>query len=430
MESEDENVTAIRGSVMVYCTECGFANEQGNAFCSQCGSPLEQPEANPAAPAYDDNALTLVKQPAAPLPAVAPPTAPGSAVPGSMAPGPMTAGPAAPASPEPPAGRPGGDHTKAVVIVLIALICVVALVIGLFVTHSMGLWGAQPQAQTSVQSTGSDASDSADDGTTDSSDAKSKAKKNTSDSAKDKNSDDSSKKSSTEKSKPSTPVITSSQLSDIADSYSSSDVAVSAMVIDGTYADSSEDATIATTSQSGKQFVAAGLYLPVYLAAQDNGDDNAKAQANAMMGSMDNNAGNMAAAAVGGWSGVNSWASSHGYKGTSFNRDFGDVAASNAGYENYSSSRDAARMLAAVDAKGGASLMNVDIASEGVTIPSDMIVHAHRGQGIQDTWNYFAIVEANGHKAAVAVVTQYQGQSVAADLMSRVLASVDKTLGQ
>ncbi|MDB6494379.1 zinc-ribbon domain-containing protein, partial [Bifidobacterium pseudocatenulatum] len=34
---------------MVYCTECGFANEQGNAFCSQCGSPLEQPEANPAA---------------------------------------------------------------------------------------------------------------------------------------------------------------------------------------------------------------------------------------------------------------------------------------------------------------------------------------------------------------------------------------------
>lgn len=430
MESEDENVTAIRGSVMVYCTECGFANEQGNAFCSQCGSPLGQPEANPAAPAYDDNALTLVKQPAAPLPAVAPPTAPGSAVPGPMAPGPMTAGPAAPASPEPPAGRSGGDHTKAVVIVLIALICVVALVIGLFVTHSMGLWGAQPQAQTSVQSTGSDASDSADDGTTDSSDAKSKAKKNTSDSAKDKNSDDSSKKSSTEKSKPSTPVITSSQLSDIADSYSSSDVAVSAMVIDGTYADSSEDATIATTSQSGKQFVAAGLYLPVYLAAQDNGDDNAKAQANAMMGSMDNNAGNMAAAAVGGWSGVNSWASSHGYKGTSFNRDFGDVAASNAGYENYSSSRDAARMLAAVDAKGGASLMNADIASEGVTIPSDMIVHAHRGQGIQDTWNYFAIVEANGHKAAVAVVTQYQGQSVAADLMSRVLASVDKTLGQ
>lgn len=57
MESEDENVAAIKGSAMVYCTECGFANEQGDAFCSQCGSPLEQPEANPAAQDNgDDNA--------------------------------------------------------------------------------------------------------------------------------------------------------------------------------------------------------------------------------------------------------------------------------------------------------------------------------------------------------------------------------------
>ena len=92
MESEDENVAAIKGSAMVYCTECGFANEQGNAFCSQCGSPLEQPEANPAAPA----------------------------------------------SPEPPAGRPGVDHTKAVVIVLIAPW-----------RHRLFITPAQPQAQTS-----------------------------------------------------------------------------------------------------------------------------------------------------------------------------------------------------------------------------------------------------------------------------------------
>ena len=42
---------------------------------------------------------------------------------------------------------------------------IIALVIGLFITHSMGLWGAQPQAQTSAQSTGADALDSADDGT-------------------------------------------------------------------------------------------------------------------------------------------------------------------------------------------------------------------------------------------------------------------------
>ena len=222
MESEDENVAAIKGSAMVYCTECGLPTSK------------EMPSVR-SAEAHWSSPRPIRR----------------------------------PCSPEPPAGRPGVDHTKAVVIVLIALICVVALVIGLFITHSMGLWGAQPQAQTSAQSTGADALDSADDGTTDSSDAKSKAKKNTSDSAKDKNSDDSSKKSSTEKSKPSTPVITSSQLSDIADSYSSSDVAVSAMVIDGTSADSSEDATIATTSQSGKQFVAAHCGFKLHHGVQE-----------------------------------------------------------------------------------------------------------------------------------------------------------------
>lgn len=228
------------------------------------------------------------------------------------------------------------------------------------------------------------------------------------------------------------PTITSSQLSDITDSFSGSDVASSATVIDDSSSSSSsadassEDSAIANTSQSSKKFVAAGLYLPVYLASQGNG--NAEGLANTMMTGMDNSAGNQAVGALGGWSAVNSWLSSHGYSGTSFNRDFGDVQASNAGYENYSTARDAARMLVAVDAVGGTGLMNTDIASEGVVIPSGMTVHAHRGMGIQNTWNYFAIVEVNGNKAAVSVVTQNQGQDRAAQLMSQVLASVDSTL--
>ncbi|WP_288667328.1 serine hydrolase [uncultured Bifidobacterium sp.] len=210
------------------------------------------------------------------------------------------------------------------------------------------------------------------------------------------------------------------------------DVAPSATVIDDSSSSSSsadassEDSAIANTSQSSKKFVAAGLYLPVYLASQGNG--NAEGLANTMMTGMDNSAGNQAVGALGGWSAVNSWLSSHGYSGTSFNRDFGDVQASNAGYENYSTARDAARMLVAVDAVGGTGLMNTDIASEGVVIPSGMTVHAHRGMGIQNTWNYFAIVEVNGNKAAVSVVTQNQGQDRAAQLMSQVLASVDSTL--
>ena len=209
-------------------------------------------------------------------------------------------------------------------------------------------------------------------------------------------------------------------------------MAASATVIDDSSSSSSsadassEDSAIANTSQSSKKFVAAGLYLPVYLASQGNG--NAEGLANTMMTGMDNSAGNQAVGALGGWSAVNSWLSSHGHRGTSFNRDFGDVQASNAGYENYSTARDAARMLVAVDAVGGTGLMNTDIASEGVVIPSGMTVHAHRGMGIQNTWNYFAIVEVNGNKAAVSVVTQNQGQDRAAQLMSQVLASVDSTL--
>lgn len=420
---------------MVYCTECGFANNDGDAFCTQCGTPLEHPDAGAAPSAAAAPDRTLVESAAAPQ-YVAPASPAAAPAPGMVpvppvvgAPAPTVPAGAVPGTPVPPAngtqGQPQRKRSTAIIVILIALICVVSLVIGLFVTHSMGLWGAGQSTQT-AQSTNEADTDQSKNGTS----TKDK-KQSESESDKTKDSEDK-KDTKSEKTEETGPVITSSQLSAIADSYSSSDVAVSAVVIDSkvTNAKSSSDAVIATTAQSGKQFVAAGLYLPVYLAAMDSGNDDAKAQAATMMSTMDNASGNNAAAALGGWDAVNSWASSHGYSGTTFSRNYGDVAASNNGYENYSSSRDAALMLASVDAKGGASLMNVDIASEGVTIPSGMTVHAHRGQGIQDTWNYFAIVEANGHKAAVAVTTQYQGKAVAAELMSKVLASVDATLKQ
>ncbi|NEG55707.1 hypothetical protein GFD21_08040 [Bifidobacterium sp. SMA15] len=241
-------------------------------------------------------------------------------------------------------------------------------------------------------------------------------------------SDDSSDSDSSSKKKTSKlPQITSGQLESIAGRYSSGDVAVSAMPIGS--GSSSSSASLATTQQGHSRFEAAGLYLPVYLAANSAGG-SAQSEATTAMSGMDNNAANSAVADMGGWSAVNSWLSSHGYSDTSFNRNFGDVAASQAGYTNQSSSADAVRMLAAVDAAGGTNLMNVDIASEGVSIPSGMSVHAHRGMGIQNTWNYFAIVETNGHKAAVSVVTQNQGKTVAAQIMSDVLASVNDSLNK
>ncbi|MBW3081139.1 serine hydrolase [Bifidobacterium saguinibicoloris] len=222
-------------------------------------------------------------------------------------------------------------------------------------------------------------------------------------------------------------------LSSITSKYSSTDVSVSAMFLgDGTSSTTGADYSaddIANTAAARTKFVSAGLYLPVYVAARSNGGD-AFAEAQSMMSTMSNDDANQAIADLGGFDAVNQWLSSHGYDDTTLGRNYGDVAASDAGYENYSSTYDAVRMLAAVDADGASDLMNVDVASEGVAIPTDMTVHAHRGQGIKNTWNYFAVVTTPHGKAAVALATQNQGKETAAKIMGEVLADIDSQLAK
>lgn len=463
---------------MVVCPVCGH-EEESASFCTECGTPLTG-----AVPQNDSTILDggvaqstayayAYGQPGQPMQPVGPQS-------WSAAQATQTSQTAQPAQPMQPNFAPRvsmpGTSSEATAkksgfnpVVLVAVIAVVALVLGgiAFVTHQMGVWGAATVPDYTLWTVSGGEGITADEAAQRLQDAgfettieqqysnekkgvfigvkgidpgtKLKAKSTvtvlesrgprttSSDGDSGSGSSGSSSSDSSGKTKTSkTPTVTSDQLSKIADQYSSSDVAVSAMAIGS---GSSSSASPASTKQGHTRFEAAGLYLPVYLAAQAHGGD-AASQANAMMSGMDNTAGNNAVAAMGGWSAVNSWLSSNGYDDTSFNRDFGDVAASRAGYTNQSSSADTVRMLAAVEQKGGANLMNVDIASEGVSIPSGMTVHAHRGMGIQDTWNYFAIVEAHGHKAAVSVVTQNQGKASAAQLMSQVLASVDSSLQQ
>ncbi|KAB7790911.1 serine hydrolase [Bifidobacterium leontopitheci] len=222
------------------------------------------------------------------------------------------------------------------------------------------------------------------------------------------------------------------KLSKITDAYSSDEVAVSAMFLDGSSTSNDSDSgtsddAVANTNAARSRFVSAGLYLPVYLAAQDY-DSSVQTNARTMMSKMDNDAGNQAILGMGGFDKVNGWLSEHGYDDTSFDRHFGDVQASNDGHENYSSTYDAVRMLAAVDQAGGTGLMTTDIAKEGVKVPSGMTVHAHRGQGIKNTWNYFIIAETSHGKAAIAVATQNQGKEKAAEIASKVLAEMDAEL--
>ncbi len=72
--------------------------------------------------------------------------------------------------------------------------------------------------------------------------------------------------------------------------------------------------------------------------------------------------------------------------------------------------------------------MSYDIASEGVRIPEGATIHAHRGMGIQDAYNYFVVISDGRAKVALAVMTENLGQERAADLISQMLATVWDTM--
>ena len=90
-------------------------------------------------------------------------------------------------------------------------------------------------------------------------------------------------------------------------------------------------------------FVAAGLYLPAWLDYRDTYGDRPDAYAESLTG-MNNGSANGLIDAVGGESDLNEWLSDNKYYRTRLERDYGDVKASQNGYENYASPDDAARM--------------------------------------------------------------------------------------
>ncbi|RSX53063.1 beta-lactamase class A-like protein [Bifidobacterium goeldii] len=433
---------------MRFCIHCGQPLEPGSKFCTHCGASVDtstpQTSTAPTMPGAVSASTvpTTPSTPTAPTTPVVPtassttppwaaaPATPTTSVnpvapqaPNAVPPMPNFLQPTTPASPNgaPSPYAPAKTQSKGKIIGIvagaIAAILVIVIVLVWQGVISVPFLGDKQQSATQSATSSSSTDDT-------SSKAKTQTKKKTE--AK-KNSD-----AATEAQKAQKNRLTAKSLSLITDRYSSTDVSVSAMYLgDGSSAASSNtsSADIANTSASRTQFVSAGLYLPVYLVAQANGG-SALASAQDMMSTMSNDSANQAIADCGGFDAINQWLAAHSYADTTLGRNFGDVQASNAGYENYSSTFDAVRMLAAVDAAGAANLMNVDIAAEGVTIPAGMTVHAHRGQGIKDTWNYFAIVSTSHGKAAVALATQNQGKETAAQIMSDVLADIDSQLAK
>ena len=217
-------------------------------------------------------------------------------------------------------------------------------------------------------------------------------------------------------------VFDKKQLNTLISQFSASDAAIAGIDINGKDTYSSK---LATT-----KFVAAGLYLPIYLDAHSGKNPDSIAASDVMMNTMSNDDANTAMADLGGFSGVTGWLHKNGYKSTEMGRNFGDVAASNNGLENYSTASDSAAMLKAAEAAGGANLMTYDITADGVTIPADMQVCAHRGRGIKNAYNYFLIIKDNGHTIALAILTKNQSETAVTTFTSKLLASIDSTIAK
>jgi hypothetical protein len=219
--------------------------------------------------------------------------------------------------------------------------------------------------------------------------------------------------------------IDEDELSSIVDAYSTTDTATSIMPL-GSGDDADDDSY--GTQQSTATFVASGLYLPVYLMAKQTGNSDALAKAESMMRTMSNDDANAAIFLLGGRDALNSWLHSNGYTGSTYNRAFGDVAASDTGAENTTTPRDAARMMAAIRRENADTMMNVDLVGEGIRVPDGMTVHAHRGQGIGNAYNVFAVATVNNRTVGVSIMTRTLSNDVAKEIVSSVLADIDQQL--
>lgn len=177
-----------------------------------------------------------------------------------------------------------------------------------------------------------------------------------------------------------------------------------------------------------QSYVASGFYAPIYTVAS-NAD---KSSGDTMMKKMDNDAGNTLIDKYGGLSEVTRALSDKGYTQTVFNRKFGDVRASENGYENYTSAVDSAKILRDIYLNDGYKNMNWDLTKDGISVPSNATIYVHRGQGIGAAYNVFAIIESDKANYGIAIMTAHTGtnddeaKAVAVPMISDILVEVHK----
>lgn len=177
-------------------------------------------------------------------------------------------------------------------------------------------------------------------------------------------------------------------------------------------------------------FVASGFYAPVYIVAHNAN----QAKAEQMMEGMNNDAGNQLMAAFGGLSSVNTALTGAGFTQTTFARNFGDIAASDRGYENYTSALDSAKILRELYNIGGHTKMIWDLTKDGITVPYGAEIYSHRGQGIGGAYNAFAIIISGDVKYGIAIMTMHPGKTdaqakaIAVPMISEIMGEVHNVM--
>ena len=183
------------------------------------------------------------------------------------------------------------------------------------------------------------------------------------------------------------------------------------------------------TANGDTRFIAAGFYTPLHNIAITH-DNSLRQIAGTMMSGMSNADANEIMEHLGGFDQINAILRSQGYTYTSFHRNFGDTAASARGFENYTTAREAVRLLEELYVLGGATRMGVDLTRDGITLPRDVTVFAHSGRGIGEAFNVFALVTAPWGNYVVAILTDNIGVSGAVPIVSALFEIIHQQMEQ
>lgn len=186
---------------------------------------------------------------------------------------------------------------------------------------------------------------------------------------------------------------------------------------------------IHSTGNANNPFIASGFYAPLYVIVI-NSHTNLQRLADTMMSNVPNHqlanrAANDIIGEIGNFSQINNELTGLGFNQTSFSREFGDIAASERGLENYTTAREAVQIIERLYIEGRHSKMNDHIARNEMRLPRGTNAFIHSGRGIGNAYNVFAVVEAPRGNFIVAIMTGNIEGNRATSIVSEIFNNIN-----